>query len=206
MVHDELDAIGLVQRRNSARRQGSRAVPWASGLCRLRRCARSGALIGDLAARLHPRVSSARSARAVVPGVEFVEVVLVPHAEDEAGAVAFGVGVEVLDGPVVERVGVPGVEVGGVLEGVKRSGEQDDGDAVKTMRIPFARLAARPLASPWARTLASSSSAMVMASRAAGRALGGRERLAASLARSARSVASDGPLMISDCAGQHEPT
>ncbi len=32
----------------------------------------------------------------VVLGVELVEVVLVPHAEDEAGAVALGVGVEVL--------------------------------------------------------------------------------------------------------------
>ena len=40
------------------------------------------------------------------------------------------VGVEVIDGPVVERVGVPGVEVGGVLEGVEGSGEKDDGDAV----------------------------------------------------------------------------
>ena len=67
---------------------------------------------------------------AVVLGVEFLEVVLVPDAEDEAGAVALGVGVEVLDAPVVERVGVPGVEAGGVLEGVEGSGEQDDGDAV----------------------------------------------------------------------------
>ena len=67
---------------------------------------------------------------AVVLGVELVEVVLVPHGEDEAGAVALGVGVEVLDGPVVEGVGVPGLEAGGVLEGVEGSGEKDDGDAV----------------------------------------------------------------------------
>ena len=42
---------------------------------------------------------------AVVLGVELCDVVLVPYAEDEAGAVEFGVGVEVLDGPVVERMG-----------------------------------------------------------------------------------------------------
>ena len=63
-------------------------------------------------------------------GVELVEVGLVPHGEDEAGAVALGVGVEVLDGPVVEGVGVPGVEAVGVLEGVEGPGEEDDGDAV----------------------------------------------------------------------------
>ena len=66
----------------------------------------------------------------VVLGVELLEVVLVPDGEDEAGAVALGVGVEVLDAPVVERVGVPGVEAGGVLEGVEGPGEEDDGDAV----------------------------------------------------------------------------
>ena len=75
---------------------------------------------------------------AAVLGVEFLEVVLVPHAEDEAGAVELGVGVEVLDGPVVERLGIPGVEAGGVLEGVEGSGEEDDGDAA----IAFAHLTA----------------------------------------------------------------
>ena len=46
---------------------------------------------------------------AVVLGVELVEVVLVPHGEDEAGAVALGVGVEVLDGPVSAITEIRGI-------------------------------------------------------------------------------------------------
>ena len=66
-----------------------------------------------------PRRNGSERIEAAELAVEPLEVVLVPHAEDEAGAVTLGVGVEVLDGPVVEGVGVPGVEAGGVLQGVE---------------------------------------------------------------------------------------
>ena len=43
---------------------------------------------------------------------------------------AFGVGVKVLDGPVVEGFGVPRVEAGGVFERMEGTGEGGDGQTV----------------------------------------------------------------------------
>lgn len=74
----------------------------------------------------------------LVLDVHLVEVDLVPDGEYEAGAVEFGVGVQVLDGPVVERGGVPWVEAVGLGERMKGARKGDDGKPV----VSFAHLGA----------------------------------------------------------------